>query len=39
MREAMKYFGNIDQDKENKGGHTNITNTMLNEFIQLLKEK
>jgi hypothetical protein len=41
MREAMKFFKNIDQDKVkgNKGGHANISDTVLDEFMQLLKEK
>jgi hypothetical protein len=39
MWEAMKFFRNIDQDKENKGGHANISDTALDEFMQLLKEK
>jgi hypothetical protein len=41
MWEAMKFFKNIDQDKVNgnKGGHANIPDTALDEFLQLLKEK
>jgi hypothetical protein len=39
MREAMKFFKNIDQDKINKGEHTNIYDMTLDEFLQLLKEK
>jgi hypothetical protein len=39
MREAMKLFNNINQDKMNKVGHTNIFDTTLDEFLQLLKEK
>jgi hypothetical protein len=39
MREAMKFFRNIDQDKTNKGRHENISETTLDEFLQLLKEK
>jgi hypothetical protein len=36
MWEAMKFFKNIEQDK-NKGGHVNILDTVLDEFMQLLK--
>jgi hypothetical protein len=39
MRETMKFFRNIDQDKTNKGGHENISKTTLEKFLQLLKEK
>jgi len=35
----MKFIRNIDQYKTNKGGHDNISETTLDEFIQLLKEK
>jgi hypothetical protein len=39
MKDVMKFFRSIDQDKTNKGRHENISETALDEFLQLLKEK
>jgi hypothetical protein len=39
MREKMKLFRNVDQDKTNKGKHGNISKTALDGFLKLLKEK
>jgi hypothetical protein len=39
MREAIKFFRNIVEKKTNKGRHANILETMLDKFLQLLKEK
>jgi hypothetical protein len=33
MHKATKLFKNIDQDKINKRGHTNISKTTLDEFL------